>query len=106
MELNTHALHAIRAFTLTVRTSTPSPQRQPHPHTATLSQRMQAPPQLLGTQGAKGALPSLPEVLALCLNHLPIYDDVVEARVVHRQVGVLGRVGRVIDGVSGGAGVA
>lgn len=35
---------------------------------------------------AQGALPSLPEVVGLCLSHLPIYDDVVEARTVHRQV--------------------
>lgn len=48
---------------------------------------MQTPLQLLGTQGAKGALPSLPAVLGLCLSHMPLYDDVVEARVVHRQVG-------------------
>lgn len=47
---------------------------------------MQAPTQLLGTGGAKGALPSLPEVIGLCLSHLPLYDDVVEARTVHRQV--------------------
>ncbi len=31
-------------------------------------------------------MPTLPELVALCLGHFPLYDDVVEARAVHWQV--------------------